>query len=138
MCLRLDRLGIFGINLLEFCFPLITPKSSREGLQVKARPFRVLYDYWYAGGLARRGQRNSLPGPGGFCAGGWLETGRALLLAGKQTHGQIYKQNSGQPLPKPHVFFTAGLFPENRQGLWRGYSSRAGKSLINRLPGLRH
>ncbi len=50
--LELDGLGIFGINLLEFCFPLSNAQAFRErGYRIKARPYRVLYNYGYAGGL---------------------------------------------------------------------------------------
>jgi len=45
-------LGIFGINLLEFCFPWNNVDVYRQhGYKIKARPHRVLYNYWYAGGL---------------------------------------------------------------------------------------
>ncbi len=50
--LELDRLGIFGINLLELCFPLTNAQAFRDkGYRIKNRPYRVLYNYGYAGGL---------------------------------------------------------------------------------------
>jgi pyruvate formate-lyase activating enzyme-like uncharacterized protein len=49
---ELDDIGIFGINLLEFGFPLHRwDEFSSRGLTVKNPPFEVLYDYGYAGGL---------------------------------------------------------------------------------------
>ena len=49
---ELERLEIFGINLLEFCFPRHNAEVYRQhGYRIKARPFRVLYNYWYAGDL---------------------------------------------------------------------------------------
>ena len=49
---ELDRLGLFSINLLELCYPLANADVYREkGYKVKNRPFHVLYDYWYAGGV---------------------------------------------------------------------------------------
>jgi len=51
--LELDRLNIFGINLLEFCFPYTNSSEFRKrGFQLKYPPFQVLYNYWYSGGLA--------------------------------------------------------------------------------------
>lgn len=48
----LDELSIFGINLLEFCFPLNNwPEFEERGFAVKNPPFPVLYNYMYAGGL---------------------------------------------------------------------------------------
>jgi pyruvate formate-lyase activating enzyme-like uncharacterized protein len=49
---ELDSLGITGINLLEFCFPLRNAEEFRQrGYKIKHEPFQVLYNYWYAGGL---------------------------------------------------------------------------------------
>lgn len=49
---RLDALGIFGINLLEFCYPMHEWKQfERRGFSLANPPFSVLYDYDYAGGL---------------------------------------------------------------------------------------
>jgi pyruvate formate-lyase activating enzyme-like uncharacterized protein len=48
----LDGLGIYGINLLEFCFPRHNwPEFESRGFRVKNPPFPVLYEYGYAGGL---------------------------------------------------------------------------------------
>ena len=53
---RLDALGIFGINLLEFGFPLNNwPAFASRGFVVRNPPFPVLYDYIYAGGLPIEG-----------------------------------------------------------------------------------
>lgn len=52
LILVLDGLGIFGINLLEFCYPFSNwPEFEKRGFEVKNPPFPVLYDYEYAGGL---------------------------------------------------------------------------------------
>lgn len=49
---ELDRRGAFGINLLEFCYPLGEwDEFERRGFAVKNPPFPVLYNYGYAGGL---------------------------------------------------------------------------------------
>lgn len=49
---ELDRLGAFGINLLEFCYPLgAWDEFGRRGFAVRNPPFPVLYNYGYAGGL---------------------------------------------------------------------------------------
>ncbi len=52
LILKLDGLGIFGINLLEFCYPFNNwPEFEKRGFEVKNPPFPILYDYEYAGGL---------------------------------------------------------------------------------------
>ena len=49
---RLDAMKIDGINLLEFCFPYNrATEFAKRGFGVKYPPFRILYDYDYAGGL---------------------------------------------------------------------------------------
>ena len=50
---ELDRLGVFGVNLLELCFPFHNVDQFRSrGYSIKARPYRVPHNYrGYAGGL---------------------------------------------------------------------------------------
>jgi uncharacterized protein len=109
--LELDRLGIFGINLLEFCFPLNNPEVYREkGYKIKARPFRMLYDYWYAGGLPIAGSQTVCLDLVDFA----LETGLKLgvhycSLENKHT-GQVYQQNSKYDLPRRMYFSQRDYF----------------------------
>lgn len=52
LLVHLDGLGIRGINLLEFCFPLCNAKAFlKQGFTLRKNPYKVLYNYWYAGGL---------------------------------------------------------------------------------------
>lgn len=52
LLLALNDIGIAGINLLEFCFPYNnTHEFQKRSFKLKNPPFKVLYDYWYAGGL---------------------------------------------------------------------------------------
>ena len=52
----LDEIGVFGINLLEFCFPLHNwQEFEKRGFVIKNPPFPVLYDWGYAGGLPVEG-----------------------------------------------------------------------------------
>ena len=49
---RLDAMGIFGINLLELCFPYHNAEAFRaRGYCLRYPPYRTLYNFWYAGGL---------------------------------------------------------------------------------------
>lgn len=57
---RLERIGITGINLLEFCFPFYNwPEFARRGFKVKNPPFPVLYNYEYAGSLPIEGSEET-------------------------------------------------------------------------------
>ena len=49
---RLEELGIYGINLLELCFPCHNAEAFRQrGYALRYPPYRTLYNFWYAGGL---------------------------------------------------------------------------------------
>lgn len=53
---RLDEIGIHGINLLEFTYPMWNwPVFESLGLTLKNPPYRVFYDYSYAGSLPVQG-----------------------------------------------------------------------------------
>lgn len=51
-----DRIGIDGINMLEFCFPFARwEEFEKRGFKLKNPPFEIMYDYGYSGGLAVSG-----------------------------------------------------------------------------------
>jgi len=109
--LELDRLGIFGINLLELCFPLNNPKAYREkGYKVKARPFRVLYDYWYAGGLPIAGSETICLELMDFALAAGLKLGVHYCSLENKHTGQVYQQNSGHNLSKRMAFSQKDYF----------------------------
>lgn len=103
--LELDEMGIFGINLLEFCFPFNNVEAFIEkGFQVKSPPFRVLYDYWYAGGLPIAGSENVCLGLVEFAKKQNLQLGVHYCSLENKHSGQIYRQNVGQRLAKTMYF----------------------------------
>lgn len=118
---ELDRLGIFGINLLELCFPLANPEVFREkGYKVRARPFRVLYDYWYAGGLPIAGSEAVCLDLMDFALEGALKLGVHYCSLENKHTGQIYRQNGALKLPdrtfvspKDYFIKTAKVFGED-------------------------
>ncbi|WP_434512219.1 radical SAM protein [Desulfitobacterium sp. AusDCA] len=118
LLLELNRLNISGINLLEFCFPYHNAEEFvQRGFKVKNPPFKVLYDYWYAGGLPI--SRSELEGLDllEFALDQQLNIGiHYCSLENKQT-GQIYQQNYGQSVsnlmyfsPKDYFFKSAKVF----------------------------
>lgn len=101
---RLESMGVFGINLLELCFPFANAPAFRErGYELRNPPYRTLYNFWYAGGLPVDGSE--------------LLALRLLRYAmEKQYHltvhycslenkhfGQIYMQNRGADADKSYV-----------------------------------
>lgn len=122
---ELDVLGIFGINLLEFCFPLNNVEAYQEkGYKVKARPFHVLYDYWYAGGLPVAGSETVCLELIDFALDAKLKLGVHYCALENKHTGQLYQQNSGYHLPtriyfSPHDYFlkSAKVFGEDVVGV---------------------
>jgi pyruvate formate-lyase activating enzyme-like uncharacterized protein len=118
---ELDRLGIFGINLLEFCFPLHNAEVYRQkGYKIKARPFRVLYDYWYAGGLPIAGSETICLELMDFALESGLKLGIHYCSLENKHTGQIYQQNKSINLsermyisPKDYFIKTAKVFGED-------------------------
>jgi pyruvate formate-lyase activating enzyme-like uncharacterized protein len=91
--LELDRPGIFGIILLEICFPLNNPEVYREkGYKIKARPLRVLYDYWYAGGLPIAGGETVRLDLIDFALESGLELGVHYCSLENKHTGQVYSK----------------------------------------------
>lgn len=91
----LDRIGIDGINLLELCFPFHNAAEfARRGYRIKARPFRVLYDYWYAGGLPIAGSEEACLDLLGFAREKQLRLGVHYCSLENKLSGQIYQQNA--------------------------------------------
>jgi pyruvate formate-lyase activating enzyme-like uncharacterized protein len=99
--LELDRLEVFGINLLEFCFPYVNADVfSRNSYKVKSPPYRVLYNYWYAGGLPVAKSELECLDLLDFALDRQLRIGVHYCSLENKHTGQIYQQNANQPIPR--------------------------------------
>ena len=108
---ELDRLEIFGINLLEFCFPYNNADVYRaRGYKIKARPYRVLYNYMYGGGLPVAGSESICLELVEFALDTGLNLGVHYCSLENKHTGQIYQQNAIRPLPKTMVFSQTDYF----------------------------
>jgi hypothetical protein len=108
---ELDRLGVDSINLLELCYPFgNAAEFSARGFQVRARPFRVLYDYWYAGGLPIAGSEAECLSLVGFALEAGLKLGVHYCSLENKHTGQIYQQNAGRRLPATYCFSQRDYF----------------------------
>ncbi len=95
LLLELDRLGVFGINLLELCFPYHNAEEYRKrGYRIKPRPFRVLYNYWYAGGLPVAGSESACLDLIEFALDMRLSLGVHYCSLENKHTGQVYQQNN--------------------------------------------
>jgi pyruvate formate-lyase activating enzyme-like uncharacterized protein len=108
---ELDRLKIFGINLLEFCFPYNNADIYiARGYKIKARPYRVLYNYMYGGGLPVAGSESVCLDLVGFALDAGLDLGVHYCSLENKHTGQLYQQNAACPLPKTMAFSQADYF----------------------------
>lgn len=118
---ELERIGIFSVNLLEFCFPLHNAGEFRKrGYRIKTPPYRVLYNYWYAGGLpVAQSELDSLELLEFALDNGFKMGVHYCSLENKHT-GQVYQQNHSGFAPemalaskKDFFFKTAKVFGED-------------------------
>ena len=98
--LELERLEIFSINLLEFCFPFANADVfNRRSYRIKNRPYRVLYNYWYAGGLPVARSELECLRLLEFALDNDLKLGVHYCSLENKHTGQIYQQHANQVLP---------------------------------------
>ena len=91
---RLDDMDIFGINLLELCFPYYNAEAFRSrGYELKYPPYRTLYNYWYAGGLPVAGSELSAYRLLLYAAEHRMKPGIHYCSLENKNFGQIYQQN---------------------------------------------
>ncbi len=103
--LELERLQIHSINLLEFCYPFANPQAFNErGFKVKKRPFHILYNYWYAGGVPISESERVCLDLMAFALEQKLTIGVHYCSLENKLTGQNYQQNYGRSLPKTATF----------------------------------
>lgn len=111
LLLELDKLDIFGINLLEFCFPLKDPKPFIErDFKLKNPPYEMYYNYWYAGGLAIALSEELCLDLMEFAIQQNLKIGVHYCSLENKFTGQIYQQNHDQVLDKTYSFSNRDYF----------------------------
>lgn len=92
--LVLDKLGVKGINLLEFCFPLHNVEEFVErGFELRKNPYRILHDYWYAGGMPVAGSETECLKLLEFAHSRGLKLGVHYCSLDNKHTSQLYKQN---------------------------------------------
>jgi pyruvate formate-lyase activating enzyme-like uncharacterized protein len=134
LLVELDELGIFGINLLEFCFPFRNADVyRRKGYRIKNPPYQVPYNYWYAGGLPIAGSERDCLELVEFALQRKLKMGVHYCSLENKHTGQIYQQNHGRKLSPRHYFSerdffikSAKVFGEDRAKVLRKFRDDGG------------
>lgn len=95
LLVRLDRMGVRGVNLLELGFPLFNGEEFvRRDLKLKGEPYRVLYDYAYAAGLPVAGSEEACLALLRFAREEGLSIGVHYCSMENKHTGQVYRQNA--------------------------------------------
>ena len=94
LLVRADAIGVRGVNLLEFCFPLHNAEEFRaRGFTLRKRPFAYLYNYWYGGGIPVAGSEWDALALVEFVAREGLRLGVHYCSSDNKNTGQIFQQN---------------------------------------------
>ena len=98
---RLDGIGTFGVNLLEFGFPMSDWSAFRErGFEVRNPPFAIPYDYSYPGGLPIDGSELLCLELLEYAIDRGLSIGVHYCSLENKIRGQVYRQNAAvRPVP---------------------------------------
>lgn len=108
---ELERLEIFSVNLLEFCFPYGNVSAYQDrGYQIKQRPYRVLYEYWYAGGLPVAGSELVCLDLLDYALERNFKMGVHYCSLENKHTGQIYQQHFNRSLPQTAYFSQKDYF----------------------------
>lgn len=109
--LELERLEIFSINLLELCYPLVNADIfNQKSYKVKNPPHRVLYDYWYAGGVPVSRSELECLDLLEFAIDEKLRIGVHYCSLENKHTGQIYQQNLNGEMPPTFHFSQKDYF----------------------------
>lgn len=90
-----NRLGLFNINLLEFLFPWHhADRYRRQGYRIKHRPYNVIYNYNYPGGLPVDDSETEALRCLKYAADNGFSIGVHYCSLENKLTSQIYQQNS--------------------------------------------
>ncbi|UII56576.1 radical SAM protein [Cytobacillus spongiae] len=133
---RLDEIGVNGINLLEFCFPMHNSKEFQErGYELKFPPFETYYNYWYAGGLAVDKSEEESYHLLQYASEQSVGLGVHYCSLENKHTGQLYQQNKKTNLSKLYSFSEKDFFIKSAKVF--GADKKIAKEILNKK-GVRH
>lgn len=117
LMLTLDEMGIFGVNILEFLYPWVHPEEySKQGHEVAHRPYEILFNYTYAGGLPISGSETECLELLLFCAEKKVKMGVHYCSLENKLTSQIYHHNFNLRLTGTEVFSEKDFFIKTAKG----------------------
>lgn len=111
LLLELEARDVFGINLLELCFPFRNVEDFKEkGFTLKNPPYDVYYNFWYAGGLAIADSEKISLELVRFALENDLKLGVHYCSLENKFTGQIYQQNFDAKLDSTYKFSSTDYY----------------------------
>ncbi|MBL4953500.1 radical SAM protein [Neobacillus sp. OS1-32] len=108
---RLDEIGVNGINLLEFCFPMHNAEEfNKRGFELKFPPYETYYNYWYAGGLGVHKSEEECLQLLQYASEQSFNLGVHYCSLENKHTGQLYQQNKNVRLSKLYSFSNTDYF----------------------------
>ncbi|PWL78118.1 MAG: radical SAM protein [Coriobacteriia bacterium] len=96
LMMQADAMGVRGMNLLEFCFPLHNAEEfRRRGFKLRHRSRKYPHDYWYAGGIPVAGSEKEALELLRFAADEGLRLGVHYCSTDNRNTAQVHFQNKG-------------------------------------------
>lgn len=117
LMLALDEIGIFGVNILEFLYPWVHPEEyNKHGHEVAHRPYGILFNYTYAGGLPVSGSETECLELLLFCAEKKVKMGVHYCSLENKLTAQIYHHNFNLRRTGTEMFSEKDFFIKTAKG----------------------
>lgn len=108
---KLDDLNIFGINILEFLYPYVhADEYLKKDYQIKNRPYKILYSYDYAGGVAVSGSQLECLEIVKYCLNKSMKMSVHYCSLENKLTSQLYMTNFGVKLTGTEFFSDKDFF----------------------------
>lgn len=117
LMVELDKIGIYSVNVLEFLYPWVhTDEYIKSSLEVAHRPYEVLFNYDYAGGLPISGSEKDCLELLLFCAEKGLKMGLHYCSLENKLTAQVYNLNKIVKLSGTEYFSEKDFFIKSVRG----------------------
>lgn len=131
LMLKLDEIGIYGINILEFLYPFVhSDEYAKLGYKIPRYPYRVLFSYDYAGGVPVAGSSVECLKLTLFCVEKKLKMGVHYCSLENKLTSQIYQANHKVKLSGVEYFSEKDFFIKTVKGY--GKDSEEIKNILDK------
>ncbi len=117
LMVNLDKMGVYSVNILEFLYPFVhSEEYTNQGHIIAYRPYGVLFDYTYAGGLPISNSETDCLNLLLFCAESKIKMGIHYCSLENKLTAQVYNHNMGVKLSGTEYFSEKDFFIKSVRG----------------------